>query len=167
MKIGIISDSHDHHQNSLMAVEIFNEKKVSYILHAGDIISPFTAKAFAKVTAAKFIAVFGNNDGEKLLLASEIKKFGGEIYDDPYRGEIGGRRIFMTHKPSVLDEAAESGKYDLVIYGHTHKRDIRRVGETLVINPGETTDWLTERSGVVVVELDDMSVEEIELKVES
>ena len=159
MKIGIISDSHDHHQNSLMAVEIFNEKKVAYILHAGDIISPFTAKAFAKVTAAKFIAVFGNNDGEKLLLTSEIKKFGGEIYDDPYRGEIGGRRIFMTHKPSVLDEAAESGKYDLVIYGHTHKQDIRKVGASLVINPGELTDWVTGRSDLVILQLDNMSWE--------
>ena len=56
-----------------------------------------------------------------------------------------------------------SGKYDLVIYGHTHKQDIRKVGDTLVINPGETTDWITGKSNVVVLNLDDMSVESISL----
>jgi putative phosphoesterase len=52
-----------------------------------------------------------------------------------------------------------SGKYDLVIYGHTHRQDIRTEGNTLVINPGETTDWLTDKSNVVILELDDMSYE--------
>jgi len=163
MKIGIISDSHDHHQNVLKAVEVFNERKVDYILHAGDIIAPFTAKAFAKVKGAKFIAVFGNNDGEKLLLVSTIKDFGGEIHEHIYTGDIAGKRIFMTHTASVLGSIVASGKYDLVIYGHTHKKDIRKVGKTLVINPGESTDWLTNESSMAILELDDMNVEEISL----
>lgn len=163
MKIGIISDSHDHHANVLKAVEVFNEQKVAYVLHAGDIVAPFTAKAFAGVEGAKFIAVFGNNDGEKLFLVSTINDFGGEIHEDPYIGEIGDKRIFMTHKPSVLESIVNGNKYDLVIYGHTHKKDVRKVGKTLVVNPGETTDWLTDESSVVVLELDDMSLEEISL----
>jgi hypothetical protein len=164
MKIGIISDSHDHHSNTLKAVEIFNEQKVDYILHSGDIISPFTAKAFAEVNSAKFIAVFGNCDGEKLLLKSTIEDFGGDIYEDSYTGQIGDKRIFMTHKQGVLDEVVGSGKYDLVVYGHTHKQDVRKVGKTLVVNPGESTDWLTKKSAVVVLNVDDMSVEVISLK---
>ncbi len=163
MKIAIISDSHDHHQNVLRAVAVFNGQKVNYILHAGDIISPFTAEAFAAVEGAKFIAVFGNNDGEKLYLKSKIEKFGGEIHEDTYKGNIGGRRIFMTHKPDVVEEVAGSGNYDLVIYGHTHKQDIRKVGKTLVLNPGESTDWITETSAVVILETDDMSYEVIKL----
>ena len=163
MKVGIVSDSHDHQANVLKAVEVFNKRKVDYVLHAGDIIAPFTAKAFAKVEGAKFIAVFGNNDGEKLLLVSTINDFGGEIHERAYTGDIGGRRILMTHTADVLESIVGSGKYDLVIYGHTHKKDIRKVGKTLVINPGETTDWLTNESCVVVLELDDMSVEEISL----
>ena len=55
MQIGIISDSHDHHSNVLRAIEIFNESNVEYVLHAGDIVSPFTAKAFADLRIAKFI----------------------------------------------------------------------------------------------------------------
>lgn len=164
MLIGIISDSHDHHQNIIRAVEVFSERGVDYIFHAGDIISPFAAKKFSEVKGAKFIAVFGNNDGEKLILAGTIKGFSGEIYDGPHTTEIAGRKIFITHKPYMLDEIIGSGRYDLVIYGHTHKQDIRKVGKTLVINPGESTDWLTENPGIVVLELHNMNVEEFSLK---
>lgn len=159
MKIGIISDTHDAHQNVLQAIDIFNERKVKYVLHAGDIISPFTAKAFAGVQGAKFISVFGNNEGEKLLLKSTIEEFGGEIHDYAYKGEIGGRKIFMTHVPTALDEVMKSEKYDLVIYGHTHQQDICRAGKTLVINPGEATDWISGKASLVILETDDMSYE--------
>jgi putative phosphoesterase len=114
MKIGIISDTHDHHANVLKAVEIFKNENVN----------------------ARFIAIFGNNDGEKFMLKNIIEGFGGEIHRDPYHGQIAGKKIFMTHKPGTLDEVIASGKYDIIVYGHTHFRDIRTVGKTLIINPG-------------------------------
>jgi hypothetical protein len=163
MLIGIISDSHDHHQNIIRAVEVFSERGVDYIFHAGDIISPFAAKKFSEVKGSNFIAVFGNNDGEKLILKSTVDGFGGEICEGPYTTEIDGKQIFMAHKPYMLDEIIGSGKYDLVIYGHTHKQDIRKVGRTLVINPGESTDWLTGQPWVVILNPDDMKPEEISL----
>jgi len=163
MKIGIISDSHDHHANVLKAVEIFKNEQVQYILHAGDIVSPFTAKAFGEVKNARFIAVFGNNDGEKPVLKSTIESFGGEIHRDPYRGKIAGKKIFMTHKPGILDEVIAGGKYDLIVYGHTHFRDIRTVGETLIINPGESTDWLSGKGRLVILETDSLKNTEFEL----
>ena len=113
MKIGIISDTHDHHKNVLEAVEIFKSFNVNYIFHAGDIVSPFTTKSFGEVTSAKFIAVFGNCDGEKLHLTRTVNGFGGEIYEHTYTGKAGGRQIFMTHVPDMLEEVAGSGKFDL------------------------------------------------------
>ena len=112
---------------------------------------------------AKFIAVFGNCDGEKIHLKKQSKDLAGEIYDNVYNGRIAGRKIFMIHRPDAIDEVAASGKYDLVIYGHTHKRDIRTVGKTLIVNPGEATDWLTGHASVVIVELDDLSFENVQL----
>ena len=164
MKIGIISDTHDAHQSVLNAIEILKQHQVEYVLHAGDIISPFTAKAFADLGGAKFIAVFGNNEGEKLLVASAIKEFGGQIYEYAYKGTLGKREIFMTHVPTTIEEVAQSGEFNLVIYGHTHKQDIRKVGKTLVVNPGEATDWLTGKSTMVILELDDMSYESITIE---
>ena len=156
MKIGIISDTHDAHEQVLQAIDIFNERGVEYVLHAGDVVSPFAGKAFSQLKTAKFIAVFGNNAGEKLLSKSTIESFGGKIHEYAYKGTLGGKRIFMAHVPTTIEEVIGSGKYDLVIYGHTHNQDIRKVGDTLVINPGEATDWLTGKSALVILETDDM-----------
>ena len=161
MKIGIISDTHDHHEHVLEAIQIFNRFQVKYVLHAGDIISPFTVKAFANLDDAHFIAVFGNNEGERPYLRKIIAEFGGEIHDNVYKGTIDGRRIFMTHTSHFIEEIVNSKMYDLVIYGHTHTQDLRRVGKTLIINPGEATDWITGRSHLVILETDDMSYESI------
>jgi len=68
------------------------------------------------------------------------------------------------HKPDTLNEVAESGKYDLVIYGHTHRQEIKFVGKTLVVNPGEATDWILGKGGVVIVEIDDLSYKKVCLK---
>jgi predicted phosphodiesterase len=42
MLIGIISDTHDDMSIIRKAVDLFNEREVGYVLHAGDLISPFT-----------------------------------------------------------------------------------------------------------------------------
>ena len=163
MKVGIISDTHDDHDSINKAVGVFNKQKVSYILHAGDIVAPFSAKAFEKCTQTKFIAVYGNNDGEKLYLKSIVNGFGGEIHEYCYKGTLQGRSIYMTHTHHNMDEIIASGMYDMVIYGHTHLQDIRQVGKTLIVNPGESTDWITGSGHVVIVELDDMSYDIISL----
>ncbi|HBG28502.1 MAG: hypothetical protein A2Y10_14935 [Planctomycetes bacterium GWF2_41_51] len=163
MKIGIISDTHDHHANVLRAIEILNREQVEYIFHAGDIVSQYTAQAFGAMKNSKFIAVYGNNDGEKIVLKSIIEEFGGEIHQDPYHGGVAGKRIFMTHKPSVLDEIITSQIYDIVIYGHTHFRDVRIAGKTLIINPGEATDWVCGKGNLCIVETDNMQVTDFEL----
>ncbi len=157
MQVGIISDTHDHHRHVLRAVEVFAERGVQCVLHAGDIVAPFTAKAFSGLPGVKFIAVFGNNDGEKLFLRQTIAGFGGEIHEYCYKGELAGRRVYMTHTDHNVEEVAASQMYDLLVYGHTHQQDIRRVGRTLIINPGEATDWLTGSARVVILDLNDMT----------
>lgn len=157
MRIGIISDTHDHHRNVLRAVEIFRERGVQYVLHGGDIVAPFTAKAFSALSGVKFIAMYGNNDGEKLFLRQTIEGFGGEIHEYCYKGELSGRQVYMTHTHHNIEEIAASQRYDLLVYGHTHKQDIRTVGRTLIVNPGEATDWITGAGHVVILDLSDMS----------
>ena len=157
MRIGIISDTHDNRHNVTQAIEIFRRHRVEYILHAGDIVAPFTTLAFAELCKAKFIAAFGNNDGDKLRLKATVEGFGGEIHEYCYKGELAGRRICMMHTDHLAEDAVKSRLYDLVIYGHTHHPDIRREGRTLVVNPGEATDWITGAGHAVIVDLKDMS----------
>jgi hypothetical protein len=157
MRIGIISDTHDNRHNVTQAIEILRRRGVEYVLHAGDIVAPFTTLAFAELREAKFIAVFGNNDGEKLRLKATVEGFGGEIHEYCYKGELAGRRICMMHTDHLAEDEIKSQMYDLVIYGHTHHPDIRREGRTLVVNPGEATDWITGVGHAVIVDLIDMT----------
>ena len=48
--------------------------------------------------------------------------------------ELYGLRIYMTHKKKDLP--SDTGRYDLVIYGHSHRYEIRSAGKTVFLNPG-------------------------------
>lgn len=161
MKLGIIADSHENMPLIAKAVESFNHQEVDLVLHAGDFISAITAKEFKKLKA-KLIGVFGNNDGDKLLLQKRFQGI-GELYDDYHELEIEGRKIVLMHQPKFLKALIASGKYDLIIYGHTHKVDIRE-GQPLVVNPGECGGWLTGRRTVAIVDLETMKVEICDLQ---
>ena len=51
--------------------------------------------------------------------------------------ELGGRVIAATHYPAIAAGLAASDRYDLVCFGHSHRVTEERVGDTLLINPGE------------------------------
>ncbi len=157
MQIGIISDTHDHHRNVRRAVEIFNEEGVQCVLHAGDITSASTIDLFAGLRHGRLIAVFGNCDVDRTSLGIAIEAVGGKVYRDRYQGQIDGRTVYMTHKPDTIGTALDSGTYDLVIHGHTHRRDIRPSGGTLVINPGAATVWMGTSGHIVILDTADMT----------
>jgi predicted phosphodiesterase len=62
MKIGLISNSHDHIDNIRKAAQTFKDRGVSLVIHAGDIVSPPALKPFQGMRIA---GIFGNNDGEE------------------------------------------------------------------------------------------------------
>lgn len=161
MKLGIISDTHDNLPLFRKAIEFFNKENVGVIFHAGDFVSPFTARVFEGFNG-KFVGVFGNNDGDKLALKKFYKDI-GEIYEDFFIDKIDGKRIFMTHKEKLIDFLAKSEEFDVIIYGHTHKKEIRKIGKTLIINPGECGAWLTGKSTIVLLDLKTLEVKIIEI----
>ena len=160
MEIGIIADTHDNLDMIARAVEVFNRNGVGLVLHAGDFVAPFTARRFRELRC-RLVGVFGNNDGEKFGLRENFKGF-GEIHEGFHQREEAGRRIILVHQPDVVRALARSGEYDLVVYGHTHRVDIRKEG-ALIVNPGECGGWLTGRSTVAVLDLDTMEVRVIDL----
>ena len=168
MRWGIISDSHDHLDYLERALEIFKEEGVSLILHAGDFVSPFTARIFKKYPF-QLIGVFGNNDGEKWLLSKVIKNFGGIIEEGPLKFSIENMKILLLHgyrevnmTLEIVNSLAESGIYDIILYGHTHKTDIRKAKGTTIINPGEACGYLTSKSTLVTLDLKTMEPQTIE-----
>ena len=149
MLTGIISDSHDNMTSLKKAVAFFNKRKVQHVIHAGDFTSPFTFRILNELKCG-FTGIFGNNDGDKLLLQ---KMSEGRIFNQPHIFELSGRKIVLLHEHFIVKSLADSGHYDLVIYGHTHKPELQKSRKTLIINPGEAGGWLYGKSTVALLDL--------------
>lgn len=167
MLLGVISDSHDNIEAIKRAAALFKARRAAAVVHAGDWVAPFSAKALRESLGdgVKIVGVFGNNEGERVYLLHVASKFGVEILGDAGVVELGGRRIGLYHGTyDVLVEAmARSGMFDVVVYGHTHRVDVRRVGGTLVVNPGELCGYLTGRRTAALVDLERLEAEVVEL----
>ena len=162
MHLGVMSDSHDNVPMVHRAVEIFNQRGVDLVAHAGDFVAPFAVAPLADLNC-RVVAVFGNNDGERVGLAKRFEAGIGEVHPNLAPAELGGRRIAAVHYPELGEPIARGDAYDLVIYGHTHRIDVRSVGDCLLLNPGEVGAWLTGRATVAVVDMDTLEVEILDL----
>ncbi len=151
MTIGIISDTHDNLPEIEKAVKLFNQKKVGFVLHAGDFVAPFTMDKLKKL-ACEWLGVFGNNDGEKkgLRLKSE-----GRIRNSPLRIKLSGRKITVVHDRNTLN--LEKEKADLIIFGHSHKAEVYKKYGKLVLNPGECSGWLSGKPTAAIVDLETLT----------
>ena len=161
MMLGLMADSHDNLLKVKEAVYFFNRRKVTIVLHAGDYVAPFAIKELRKLSCS-FIGVFGNNDGEKEGLRETIKEI-GEIHFPPFSLQREKRKILLLHDLQEMD-SLKINNYDLIVYGHTHKAEMRREANTLLINPGECGGWLSGRPTVGLVDLDKMKAEVVALQ---
>lgn len=161
MKIGIISDSHDHIENIMKSIKIFKERKVDFILHLGDYVNPASVLAFKDV---KLIGIFGNNDGDKFRLINSFNEVVGKIKGDFHEFEKDGLKFACYHgtEPQLKNSLIECGKYHVVLYGHTHECDNRRVGKTLVLNPG-TAHGFGHKATIMIFDTATKEVEFINL----
>lgn len=124
--IGVISDNHGYLDPAVLQAFA----GVTHIIHAGDIMDPqilVTLEAVAPVTA-----VAGNLDSGEL--AARLPR--------EARGEVGGVRFLVGHKPKRLLNRLSGGKIegerpDLVVWGHTHVPSAAWVEGALYLNPGQ------------------------------
>lgn len=163
MLIGVISDTHDDYQALYAAGRLFRERGVSVVVHAGDWSSPFSMLKLRRALGPdpRIVTVFGNNDGDRYMAAKRAADARVEILGEAASLELAGRKIGVYHGTAeVLVEAmARSRMFHLVIYGHTHRREIRQVDGSLVLNPGEACGCATGEKTAAVVDLADMRVE--------
>lgn len=159
--IGIMSDSHDNLNAIKKAVKLFNKKKVDLVVHAGDLISPFTALEFSKLKAP-FEAIYGNNDGEREGLKTAFSDLC--VLEDFKEIKFANRRIALIHGNilPLVESLIHCQNYDVVIRGHNHLLEISP-GDTLLINPGECCGYLTNSQTVVLLDPFDLSYEIMEL----
>jgi len=152
MIVGVISDTHDRIPLIIEAVERLNAEGAGLILHCGDYCAPFAMKPLGKLNA-RMIGVYGNNDAEKELLKEAALKAGNEIKGGFARLIVDGWKVALLHgeDSDLLSSLIECGYFDLVAYGHTHEAEVRTVGRTLVVNPGEVCGYLTNEPSLALL----------------
>lgn len=158
MRIGIVSDTHNHLKNVRRIVELFNAAKVERVIHTGDITQPKTLSAFADLQCPLH-GVFGNNDeGEKAGLLTTSADLNFNFVDPPLELCWHQRRIIVVHDPLEF-EGHLAKHHQLALHGHTHRQRIDRQGNQLIFNPGECAGHMQGLNAIGVVNLADMTTE--------
>ena len=157
MRIGVVSDTHNHLPNVGRIVELFNAARVDRVIHTGDITQARTLDAFARLHMPMH-GVFGNNDVERDALAPAIARHGFVFVDPPLRLQWHGRSIVVVHDPRDFD-ALELPPDTIALHGHTHMHRIERFGAGLIFNPGECAGHMPGFNAIGVLDLDGLDIE--------
>jgi len=123
MKIGVISDTHNHFDPRIPTLFA----GVEHILHAGDIGLPWIIAELESI--APVTAVLGNNDAGLHYKETEVVK-------------LAGRKFLVHHIVNVHDlsdtvrRRISREKPDAIVFGHSHQPFNEVIGSTLYFNPG-------------------------------
>lgn len=158
MRIGLMSDSHNHQKFIEKALRAFRERGISIVFHCGDLTSPEVIPLFEGV---ELYLARGNMDVFPDAIRQAVEATPGpRFYGRSWEGEFEGKRIALCHgdDSSLLHELLWRQEFNYVFHGHTHHPRDERIGKTRVINPG------AHNTGTVcVVDLAADAVEFVEL----
>jgi len=158
MKFAVMSDIHDNIWALDEALKRVAGCDALFVL--GDMCSPFVVIALGQGFAGPVHVVWGNNDGDRLLIVRQAANAGNITLHGQFAElNLGGRSIALTHYPHLGKALAAGQQYDLVCNGHNHQREITWRGRTLLVNPGEVMG----RFGVHSVAIYDAERNEAEL----
>lgn len=151
MRIGVVSDTHNHLPNTRRIVALFNDAGVERVVHTGDITQAKTLRALSDLRAPLY-AVYGNNDLERESLEAASRELDIHLVDPPLHLTWAGRRIVVVHDPLDLHPGL-LGRVDVAIHGHDHRHREERIDGTLLFNPGECAGHLAGLNQVGVIDL--------------
>ena len=158
MKIGVISDTHGYDSRFAQACEKFFDG-ADMILHAGDVLNhgPNNPNCKGDDYAPKALANRINNSEIPIIICrgncdSEVDQMVIEVpIQAPYAYVFAnGKRIVLTHGHTVMSDAEKDSmaahlKADIFITGHVHKNVLEKRGNTIFLNPGTPSPYLTNR----------------------
>ena len=156
VKIGIISDSHDDIPATQQAIRIMKEHGCGFLIHAGDLCSPFIARIIRE-SGLQHAAVFGNNDGDRIALSRII-----DITAAPRRIEVDGRIVAIFHEP-LMNDCIDPSRVNVLIYGHTHIQETARRQNMVIVNQGALPGILVDRKTCAFYDTKTGEVESVEI----
>jgi len=144
--LGIISDTHIYSKDEELPKKVLDEfSNVDMILHAGDFVSIDAFDILSEI--AETVGVRGNMDPADIEFSHcrrieiEDLKIGlihnaGSTREEPIKGPLNTARAMGV---------------DVLVYGHTHARFIKKVDDVLLLNPGSPT--LADSTGFMTAEI--------------
>ena len=171
MRIAVISDIHGNLAYLAKAKAIIDAQNLEIVVCCGDIqdeeafleLDSWPAQATRSGKKLKVYIAFGNADyaiRENMERGKLLTKH-VEVFLDYGVLNIGGTKLAFCHYPLYAEKLAESGRFDVVFYGHDHKPWERKVGRTVLLNPGE----IQARDGHPTFAIYDLSKMKGELKI--
>ncbi len=137
MKIAIFSDSHDNIPNLEKFLTWCKKNKIEQLIFCGDLSTPTTLKEILELKfKGEIHIVFGNVSDKELEPRAAAQSSNVVHHGEVGKTKIDGKKIAFTHFPQKAKKLAQSGKYDIVFYGHTHKPWKEKIGNCQLVNPG-------------------------------
>ncbi len=136
MLIAVLSDTHDNRNATRKALDLARGRGAVEVIHCGDLTSAAMMYLFRGWTMHY---AEGNMDRDAGEIRAAVDRLGtGSSCGAEFHFERGGLRIAVMHgnRADRLALAVESGRFDFVFHGHTHRRRDERLGPTRVVNPG-------------------------------
>jgi len=139
MKIAIISDVHNNATNLKKVLDYCAKNKIAKIICCGDLSSNETLDFLNDNFAGEIFYAIGNAEYGQLNGMENISEYKKtKIFSEFGEAKITDKNVAFVHYPREAKKLAESGKYDFVFYGHTHKPWTEEVGKCEMLNPGTT-----------------------------
>jgi len=162
MKIGLMADSHDRIPAIAELLRQMQEAGATMVLHAGDYVSPLALKPFEDLHMT-LAGVFGKNDGDHQSLQQRSSAgLGLELFESPHSFDVSGHQILLVHDLADVQKRSIAA-HSIVVHGFTHQQTMKSVGETLLINPGESCGWMFGVPGAALLDLDTKKAEFLSL----
>jgi putative phosphoesterase len=166
MQIAIISDVHNNEINLEKVLRHCEEQKITTLICCGDLASQETLDLLNDNFSGKVYFAFGNMDNDHLRDFEFLEKYRNTfIFKNFGEVEIEKRKIAFVHFPDIARKLSESGKYDFVFYGHTHKPWTEKIGNCTMLNPGNVAGdiypptfaiWNTENNDLKLLRIHDL-----------
>ena len=153
MEIGVVSDTHNNLKNIEIIINLFNEERVSLVIHTGDITNAKSLDKFSKLNC-DLIGVFGNNDRNELGLKEIALKNNFYFQNPPKKINLNNIEIAIFHEPDDIEHfLSENKNINIVLYGHTHRFENTTKNEVLYFNPGESAGMLKGSNAIGILDL--------------
>lgn len=145
MGIAIISDVHNNTVNLKKVLDYCAKEKIETIICCGDLASAETLDFLNDNYSGTIYYTFGNMDRDHLNMPAfeHISSYKNtKIYENFGEVVIVGNKIAFIHYPDKAKDLCETGKYDFVFCGHTHKPWQETINNCIILNPGNVAGEL-------------------------